>query len=226
MKERNYDAEPIIIHDISPLYAWWEMIYFAIPLYIVIMLFFIDDPYKYVHTAIMVPIFLWPAYKQYQNAKDKRELHLTNHKILYKHENKLISEIRFDSKVRLSLSFQNYYHSSQSNAMMLFILIFVIVFVIFAVQKSVLVALIILLGLWLIDPLLFQLTKLIKFMKSYRFYQSVIVENENTLINIPMMTSTDYLEVKNYFARFGHDVDNLPKTIKLFTGYEKIEFND
>jgi hypothetical protein len=51
----------------------------------------------------------------------------------------------------------------------------------------------------------------------------VIIENENNFINIPMLTIKDYQEVKKYFARLDYDIEKLPKTIKLFTGYEKIE---
>jgi hypothetical protein len=222
-EERDYDKDPIVINDVNPLFTWWEMIYIMIPIYMIVVVLFVHDAYKYTHVIVVLPILLWPAFKQFAKAKDKRFIHLTDCKIYYKHEDKIIGEVQIDSESKLSLSFQNYYHESQDNTLILFILVFVVGFIILSLKISLLTAILIAIAFWLLEPLSFQVIKWVKYPKSYRFYQSVIIENQNNFINIPMLTSNDYQEVKKYFARLDYDIENLPKTIKLFTGYEKIE---
>jgi hypothetical protein len=222
-EQRDYDKAPIVINDVNPLFTWWEMIYIMIPIYMIVVVFFVHDAYKFTQVIVVIPILLWPAFKQFAKAKDKRFIHMTDCRISYKHDEKIICEVQIDSESELSLSFQNYYHESQDNALILFILVFVVGFIILSLKISFLAAILIAIAFWLLEPLSFQVTKLIKYPKSYRFYQSVIIENENNFINIPMLTIKDYQEVKKYFARLNYDIEKLPKTIKLFTGYEKIE---
>jgi len=226
--ERDYDKEPIIIEDYNPLFAWLSFKYVVFPsllvLFVVLFFYFPENIVEFSKLFIILPIASWPAYRQYKDTKGERKIVLSNHKIFYKHNDYVLTEIFLDNSSSFYLSFQNYYHKSQNRLKVWHLAIIFLMGVL--ITQSFWLNLFIFLFAYLYAFLALQMVKFILYGKRYRFYHALLVMREEDLVAIPFLKKSDDVEVHRYFAQKGIDIASLPKFYKFIYGYENIEIKE
>jgi len=206
---RNYDKEPIIIEDYNPQIAFLSFIYVIAPI-ILIFAYFDGHHARY---AFSLFFFGALAYRVYKRTKNIRKIVLTNTDICYFHDNQLIEKIPIEKITNIQKSFQDYYSSKQelSDLGQFIVLMF---FPLVIIVNTVLV----------ITKFIFQVQK--KGLKGYRFFDSIIIKSNETVINIMPITCKKFEEVEKYIDRLnGYRCKNLGIFYKFSYGYENINQN-
>ncbi|MFK5937959.1 MAG: hypothetical protein QM497_06115 [Sulfurimonas sp.] len=181
---------------------------------------FPENVFEFSKLLIFIPIASWPVYRQYKNTKGKRKIVLSNQKVIYRHNDYVITEIFLDKLPSFYLSFQNFYHKSQNSLKVWHLAIVFLMGVL--ITQSFLLNLSIFLFAYLYAFLALQIVKFIVYRGRYRFYHALLVMREEDIIAIPLLNEDDYLSIKVYFTKKNTYMESLPKFYKFIYGFENI----
>ncbi len=188
--KRDYNKEPIVIKDNNAIFGFM----FIIPVIIAMILIYIYNPggvsEKSLSTNLFfcLPMVALPYILPYLRSRNKRKIILTNNTIKFMHENLVIEQINLDKEFQIFKTYEPYYHKSQKpNEIVIkisyciyypFIIIFNFIYYVSA-------------------KLLYNLFT--NGLKKYKFYDSIIIFQDNKVINILPTSDEEYKEIRKYF---------------------------
>lgn len=186
-RQRDYDKDPIIIEDYNPLIRLLDYI-LSLTFLITIIFILIPDITlgKIIKSITIIIIIAIPLFRIYLYAKDKRKILLNRKGISFLHDNFIVEFIDINSIFVVKQTFSIIYHTSQEPTKLqknFRYLIFV-----FSIYNDLCL---------LITKFLFHICK--DGHKSCRLYDSIIVMNQEGIINIMPTTNAEYDEIKEYF---------------------------
>lgn len=202
--QRDYDKKPIIIKDHNPQMALYSFIFVLIPLIFILMYFF----GHYGRLLFSLFFFIIPPLKVYRSTKDKRKIIFKNEKIEYYHENNVLKDINIKDIESIKKGFQDYYTKKQNLSYFgEFLTIFFFPFVMLSNF-----------GL-IITKFLFH--SIIYTNNNYNFYDSIIIEGNNEIINVMPTSEKEYKEICEYIKNI-KDIkcNELQIFFKYSYGYE------
>jgi len=215
---RNYDKEPLVIEDANTAFGWNMFKYTFIPLVLIVFILFplisgIEINYPY--TSLL--IFGIPLVKLYERSK-QRKIILFQNKIEYTDFKDKLSIIDLNAPNVFKKSFQNYYYKKQNISYLYFIFTF---FFVSFLMKSLLNALLLIIGAIIVVTFLTLITKYILSERGLLWYSSILVQQGDNVVAIPLFKNKDYQEVRDYLNQHQIDYETLPIFWKVFYGMEE-----
>lgn len=215
---RNYDAEPIILEDYNASFSWYSMKYAGLPLIVLTLIIYpliSGNPIKSSFASLAVVIV--PMYHLYQQSK-VRKIVLTQNKIEYLDSGDPLAIIDLNELNTFQKSFQNYYYKKQNLHILYFVFVF---FFVGLLMQSLIKGTLLLMGAYVTIFIANQITNYILSDRGALFFSSVLVQQDEDVISIPIYKKKDYQDVSNYLQSRGIDIQTLPTFFKPFYGVER-----
>lgn len=215
---RNYDAEPIILEDYNASFSWYSMKYIGFPL--MFLAFFIYPLISGNHiksSFASLGVAMVPMYRLFQQAK-VRKIVLKQNSIEYVDSGDPLTIINLNEPNKFQKSFQNYYYKKQDLHILYFVFIF---FFVGLLMQSLIKGALLLIGAYLAIFIINQITNYILSDHGALFFSSVLVQQDEDVISIPIYKKKDYQDVSDYLQLRGIDVQTLPTFFKPFYGVER-----
>lgn len=223
----DYHNEPIIIKDYNSLFIFL----LNISLIPIVMYIYIYNPGgldegSLFRNTIIVSFFMGFFIRPYLKSKGKRKIVLTNNDIKFKHENKILEEIKLSEITDIKKTYIDLYHKSQVPNKLLLIFAYTISILFVISQKAYyLLLLILFLHIFLVIAK-YILHKMKDKNYKYRLFDAIIVYNNNKFINILPVTNTDYQKIRNYFLDKGFgDIQNKKIYFEITHSFERINLS-
>ena len=215
---RDYDKEPIVLDDYNTSFAWYVFKYTGIPL--IFIIFFVyplltGNEMKY--SSISLAIFILPILNMYKRSK-QRKIILSQKKIEYTDSGDKLSIIDLNMPNTFKKSFQNYYYKKQNLNILYFIFIF---FFVGFLMKSLLNGALLIAGATVTIFILNTITKYILSDRGPLLFSSILVQQGEEVISIPLYKIKDQEEIWKYFSSRGVNIQTLPIFFKPFYGVEE-----
>ncbi|PSM51984.1 putative membrane protein [Campylobacter blaseri] len=214
---RDYNKEPIIIKDNN---AFFDFL-LIVPSIIFCIYVYIFNPWGANKDTLNRHFFwLWPAMfapyiLPYLKSRNKRKIVLTNEKIKFLHQNLIIEEIDLNKEYQVFKTYEPFYHKSQRPIEIVRVLwIILLPLTIFCFIENI------------INKFLYNLFQ--NRLKEYKYYDSIIILQDDKVINIRPNTKQEYENIKKYFINITNiDIENT----KVFFNkygllYEKINYEE
>ena len=161
--------------------------------------------------VIIVPIMMYPFFMGYLKSKNKRKIIFTNQTISFLHEHQTLEKIETNNITDVRKTYKDLYHKSQCENL-LGKIISIIFFPLALLTHSFLI----------FNKFIFHIYK--NGIKSYRFYDAIMVFEDKKFINILPTTLKEYEEVTKYFKlKQNINIKNCKTFFNLSHLYEKIE---
>ena len=203
---RDYDKRPIVIKDYNSIFSCLFSLPFVLGCFIALFVF----ENKIVISALIGQMFFIHI-RPYTFYGRKRSVKLTNDKIEFLQDGHLIDSINLCEKFEIYKTFDDYYHKTQKLDK------FANFFRFISVPVSYL--------LYYLPILIIKF--LFYFFKTkgtfYKFYDCIIIFQDDKVLNILATSRYERALVKKYFLdKFQIDIDKLKFYKKLFHGFENI----
>ena len=206
---RDYDKRPIVIKDYNSIFMFLEFLPTTIICFIA----------SFFHSNKIILIFLvsqafYFYIRPYLFYGRKRIIKMSNEKIEFLQNNEPIETINLNEKFEIYKTYDDYYHKSQNLS---------------DFQKK--VKWISILLLWIGHYPFFLLSKILFYLFKtkgtyYKFYDCVLVLQNDKVLNILATSRYERALVKKYFLdKFKIDIDMLQVCKKTDHGLEKIEIH-
>lgn len=210
---KNYNLNPIIIQDNNTIFT--AILGHACLIFCnIYAIFFATHKINWTGLSI-ASFFVWyRQIKPHIDSEGKRKIELNDDKIKFMQENFVIEEINLQEKFEIYKTFENFYHKSQKIHAIFELFYFRIIAIISST-----------IGLMLILIIKFCYNLFKNGLKDYRFFDSIIILQDDKLINILPNSNTEYKMVREYFLdKFNIDIKSV-KIFRNFTGhvFEKIK---
>ena len=186
--ERDYNKKPIIIEDYNSLFLALFTLS-VIPIMIYVYMYNpggTSEDSLFRNMIIIIPIMMFPYIAGYFKSRGKRKIVLNNETISFLHENQILEKININQITDIRRTYRDIYHKSQYEGY--FGKFLSLIFFPFALLMHFVL---------LINKLIFHIYK--DGIKSYRFYDAIIVYEEGKFINILPTTLKEYKEVRVFF---------------------------
>lgn len=214
---RNYDKEPITLVDYNASFMWNTMKYTGFPLMLLgLILYPLVTGNEFKFSSLSMLIIMLPMIQQYQQAK-QRKIVLLQDRIEYIESEDKLSIIDLNEPNKFQKSFQNYYYKKQNLHFLYFVFIF---FFVGFLMHSLINGALLLGGALAITFALQQITKYIISDYGFMFFSSVLVQQGEEVVSIPIYKKKDYQEVQQYLISRGIDIHSLSTFFKPFYGVE------
>ena len=205
---RDYDSNPLIINDYNPLITFYTFIFLITPIVLAIAFYDGEHFYRYVLSLVAFGSF---SFRVYMKTKGKRKIILKNSEITYMHEDMLLESILISNITSVKKGFQDFYTKKQEQSD-LATMILILVYPLELLMQS----------LMIITKTVFKIYK--KGISNYRFFDSVIIFEDEVLINIFPTTKNEYQDLEAYLRRItDKNIEALPIFYKLV--YREERFN-
>lgn len=215
---RDYDKEPIVLDDYNASFAWYVFKYTGIPLlFFVIFVYPLITGNEIKSSFISLFIITLPMINMYNQAK-KRKIILSQNKIEYVDSEDKLSIIDLNIPNTFKKSFQNYYYKKQNLHFFYFVFIF---FFIGFLMKSLVYGTLLIMGAILTTFVLNTITKYILSDRGPLLFSSVLVQQGEDVIAIPLFKKKEQEEVWKYLILRGVNIQTLPVFFKPFYGIEE-----
>ena len=207
---RDYDKRPIVIKDYNSIFSCLFSLPFVLGCFIALFVF----ENKIVISALIGQMFFIHI-RPYTFYGRKRSVKLTNDKIEFLQDGHLIDIINLCEKFEIYKTFDDYYHKTQKLDK------FANFFRFISVPVSYL--------LYYLPILIIKF--LFYFFKTkgtfYKFYDCIIIFQDDKVLNILATSRYERALVKKYFLdKFQIDIDKLNFYKKLFHGFENIKLGE
>lgn len=207
---RDYDKKPIVIKDYNSIFSCLFSLPFVLGCFIALFVF----ENKIVISALIGQMFFIHI-RPYTFYGRKRSVKLTNDKIEFLQDGHLIDSINLCEKFEIYKTFDDYYHKTQKLDK------FANFFRFISVPVSYL--------LYYLPILIIKF--LFYFFKTkgtfYKFYDCIIIFQDDKVLNILATSRYERALVKKYFLdKFQIDIDKLNFYKKLFHGFENIKLGE
>ena len=207
---RDYDKRPIVIKDYNSIFSCLFSLPFVLGCFIALFVF----ENKIVISALIGQMFFIHI-RPYTFYGRKRSVKLTNDKIEFLQDGHLIDSINLCEKFEIYKTFDDYYHKTQKLDK------FANFFRFISVPVSYL--------LYYLPILIIKF--LFYFFKTkgtfYKFYDCIIIFQDDKVLNILATSRYERALVKKYFLdKFQIDIDKLNFYKKLFHGFENIKLGE
>ena len=207
---RDYNKRPIVIKDYNSIF----MFLLHIPLVAILLAFGIFKGATFL-ICLMVSHIFFIYIRPYLFYGRKRSVKLTNDKIEFLQDGHLIDSINLCEKFEIYKTFDDYYHKTQKLDK------FANFFRFISVPVSYL--------LYYLPILIIKF--LFYFFKTkgtfYKFYDCIIIFQDDKVLNILAASRYERALVKKYFLdKFQIDIDKLNFYKKLFHGFENIKLGE
>ena len=207
---RDYDKRPLIIKDYNSIFSCLFSLPFVLGCFIALFVF----ENKIVISALIGQMFFIHI-RPYTFYGRKRSVKLTNDKIEFLQDGHLIDSINLCEKFEIYKTFDDYYHKTQKLDK------FANFFRFISVPVSYL--------LYYLPILIIKF--LFYFFKTkgtfYKFYDCIIIFQDDKVLNILAASRYERALVKKYFLdKFQIDIDKLNFYKKLFHGFENIKLGE
>lgn len=215
---RNYDAEPIILEDYNASFSWYSMKYIGFPL--MFLAFFIYPLISGNHiksSFASLGVAMVPMYRLFQQAK-VRKIVLKQNSIEYVDSGDPLTIINLNEPNKFQKSFQNYYYKKQDLHILYFVFIF---FFVGLLMQSLIKGALLLIGAYLAIFIINQITNYILSDHGALFFSSILVQQDDDVISIPIYKKKDYQDVTDYLHLRGINIRTLPAFFKPFYGTER-----
>ena len=207
---RDYDKRSIIIKDYNSIF----MFLLHIPLVAILIVFGIFNGATLL-VCIMTSHIFFIYIRPYLFYGRKRSVKLTNDKIEFLQDGRLIESINLNEKFEIYKTFDDYYHKSQKYK---------------GIQEK--------LRKWLLPIALISVLQIFKFVKwlfylvktkgsYYKSDDAVIIFQEDKVLNILATSRFERALIKKYFLdKFKIDIDELEFYKELGHNYESIKIGE
>ena len=207
---RDYDKRPIVIKDYNSIFSCLFSLPFVLGCFIALFVF----KNKIVISALIGQMFFIHI-RPYIFYGRKRSIRLFNKRIDFCQNNHLVESINFDEKFEIYKTFDDYYHKTQKLDK------FANFFRFISVPVSYF--------LYYLPILIIKF--LFYFFKTkgtfYKFYDCIIIFQDDKVLNILATSRYERALVKEYFLdKFQIDIDKLNFYKKLFHGFENIKLGE
>jgi hypothetical protein len=211
---RDYDKDPIVIEDYNPFFMAL-LAFSVVPVMIYVYIYNpggTSEESLFRNMIIIIPIMMYPYFMGYFKAKRKRRIILSNQTIQSLHEDIVLENIELYKITDIRKTYSDLYHKSQYASE-------------FGKLMSYLIFPIVFLGhlILILNKFLFHIYK--NGVKSYRFFDAIIIFEKEKFINILPSTSAEYMEVQRYFKeKCNLDIQNIKAYFEIGHLHEKIDF--
>lgn len=215
---RNYDQDPIILEDYNASFSWYSMKYVGLPL--IFIAFFIYPLISGNHiksSFASLGVIMVPMYRLFQQAK-VRKIVLKQNSIEYIDSGDPLAIIDLSEPNKFQKSFQNYYYKKQDLHILYFVFIF---FFVGLLMQSLVKGALLLIGAYITIFIVNQITNYILSDHGALFFSSILVQQDDDVISIPIYKKQDYQDITDYLHLRGIDIRALPTFFKPFYGVEK-----
>ena len=207
---RDYDKRPLIIKDYNSIFSCLFSLPFVLGCFIALFVF----ENKIVISALIGQMFFIHI-RPYIFYGRKRSIRLFNKRIDFFQNNHLVESINFDEKFEIYKTFDDYYHKTQKLDKFANFFRFISVPVSYLLYYLPI----------LIIKFLFYLFKTKG--TFYKFYDCIIIFQDDKVLNILATSRYERALVKKYFLdKFQIDIDKLKFYKKLFHGFENIKLGE
>ena len=207
---RDYDKRPIVIKDYNSIFSCLFSLPFVLGCFIALFVF----ENKIVISALIGQMFFIHI-RPYFFYGRKRSIRLFNKRIDFFQNNHLVESINFDEKFEIYKTFDDYYHKTQKLDKFANFFRFISVPVSYLLYYLPI----------LIIKFLFYLFKTKG--TFYKFYDCIIIFQDDKVLNILATSRYERALVKKYFLdKFQIDIDKLKFYKKLFHGFENIKLGE
>ena len=215
---RNYDKEPIILEDYNASFSWYSMKYVGLPLIFIVFFIYPLISGNHIKSSFAsLGVIMVPMYRLFQRAK-VRKIVLKQNSIEYIDSSDPLAIIDLSEPNKFQKSFQNYYYKKQNLHFLYFIFIF---FFVGLLMQSLINGALLLLGAYVFIFIENQITKYILSDRGALFFSSILVQQDEDVISIPIYKKQDYQDVTNYLQSRGINIQTLPTFFKPFYGTER-----
>ncbi len=215
---RDYDKEPIILEDHNASFAYYSMKYVGFPLMLVVFFIYPLISGSHIKSSFAsIGATLAPIYMLFKQSK-LRKIVLKQHRIEYIDSGEPLAIIDLNESNRFQKSFQNYYYKKQNLHFLYLLFIF---FFVALLMKSLINSAILLVGAFITVFLMAQITKYILSDHGFVFFTSIVVQQDEDIISIPIYKKNDYQDINDYLQSRGIDIRTLPTFFKPFYGTER-----
>ena len=207
---RDYDKRPIVIKDYNSIFSCLFSLPFVLGCFIALFVF----ENKIVISALIGQMFFIHI-RPYIFYGRKRSIRLFNKRIDFFQNNHLVESINFDENFEIYKTFDDYYHKTQKLDKFANFFRFISVPVSYLLYYLPI----------LIIKFLFYLFKTKG--TFYKFYDCIIIFQDDKVLNILATSRYERALVKKYFLdKFQIDIDKLKFYKKLFHGFENIKLGE
>ena len=218
---RDYDKEPIILEDYNASFSWYSMKYVALPLMSIGFFIYSLILGNHIKSSFAsLGVIMLPMYHLFQQAK-VRKIVLKQDKIEYVDSGDPLAIINLNEPNKFQKSFQNYYYKKQDLHILYFVFIF---FFVELLMHSLVKGALFLIGVYVVIFIENQITKYILSDRGTLFFSSILVQQDDDVISIPIYKIKDYQDITDYLHLRGVDIQTLPTFFKPFYGVERAPF--
>jgi hypothetical protein len=215
---RNYDKEPIILEDYNASFAYYSMKYVGFPLMFTSFIIYPLISGNHIKSSFAsMGVIMIPMYRLFKQSK-LRKIVLKQNRIEYVDSGDPLAIIDLNEPINFHKSFQNYYYKKQNFHFFYFVFLF---FFVGLLMHSLINGVFFLIGVYAVVFIVNQITKYILSDHGFLFFSSVLVEQDEDVISIPIYIKKDYQEVNDYLKYRGIDMQRLPIFFKPLYGTER-----
>lgn len=215
---RNYDQDPIILEDYNASFSWYSMKYVGLPLiFIGLFIYPLISGNHIKSSFVSLSVALIPIYRLREQSK-VRKIVLKQNSIEYVDSGDPIAMVNLNEPNKFHKSFQNYYYKKQDLHIFYFIFLFLLISLI---MHSLIKGSLFLIGVYVTIFIVNQITNYILSDHGALFFSSILVQQDDDVVSIPIYKKKDYQEVTDYLYLRGIDIRDLPTFFKPFYGAER-----
>lgn len=218
---RDYDKEPIILEDYNTSFAWYSMKYVGFPLMFIAFFIYPLISGNHIKSSFAsMGVIMIPMYRLFQQSK-LRKIILKQNSIEYIDSGDPLTIIDLNESNKFQKSFQNYYYKKQDLHFLYYVFIF---FFVGLLMHSLVDGALLLLWAYAVVFIVNLITKYILSDHGSLFFSSILVQQDEDVISIPIYKKIDYQNVTDYLQSRGIDIQALPTFFKPFYGTERAPF--